>query len=123
MFMPISMRERGMLAEEAARHYLEQQGLRFLAKNYRSHAGEIDLIMQEGDVTVFIEVRSRKNNRYMHPIETIDYNKRSHIINACNNYLQNRNRLDKTVCRFDILTFTGPPGSAQFEWIKNAFEA
>jgi uncharacterized protein (TIGR00252 family) len=41
-----------------ARRWLESQGLRFIAANARERGGEIDLIMRDGAVTVFVEVRS-----------------------------------------------------------------
>ena len=38
--------------ENRARHWLESQGLRFIAANARERGGEIDLIMRDGAVTV-----------------------------------------------------------------------
>ncbi len=50
--------------ENQARRWLEGQGLRFIAANARERGGEIDLIMRDGTVTVFIEVRYRRSARY-----------------------------------------------------------
>lgn len=47
--------------ENQARRWLEGQGLRFIAANARERGGEIDLIMRDGTVTVFIEVRYRRS--------------------------------------------------------------
>ncbi|MDP1217114.1 YraN family protein, partial [Klebsiella pneumoniae] len=47
--------------ENRARHWLESQGLRFIAANARERGGEIDLIMRDGAVTVFVEVRYRRS--------------------------------------------------------------
>ncbi len=47
-----------------ARRWLEGRGLRFIAANARERGGEIDLIMRDGTVTVFIEVRYRRSARY-----------------------------------------------------------
>ena len=120
--MQVNTHTKGKLAEDIAYQYLKQQGLTLLAKNYRSTRGEIDLIMRDEEVTVFVEVRSRKNNRHMHTVETIDSGKRAHIIGASQEYLQNHNRSNKDICRFDIVLLTGEPDSADIEWIKNAFE-
>ena len=58
---------RGEQAEDAALHYLQQQGLRLLARNYRTPGrggGEIDLVMKERDGTlVFVEVKARATAR------------------------------------------------------------
>jgi putative endonuclease len=40
-----------------ARRWLEGKGLRFIAANVRGRGGEIDLIMKDGQTTVFVEVR------------------------------------------------------------------
>jgi putative endonuclease len=50
---------RGQLAEKHARTYLEQQGLTFVEANVRYPFGEIDLIMRQQDVWVFVEVKFR----------------------------------------------------------------
>lgn len=115
--------KKGKIAEELAYRFLDRQGLKLLTRNYRSRRGEIDLIMQDGDVIVFIEVRSRKNNRTMNVIESISSEKCSRIISTSQQYLQNRRQIDQFSCRFDIVLITGRPESAEIEWIKNAFEA
>ncbi|OGT82142.1 MAG: YraN family protein [Gammaproteobacteria bacterium RIFCSPLOWO2_02_FULL_52_10] len=121
--MPVNTYTKGKLAEDIAYKYLKQQGLKLLVKNYRSPMGEIDLIMRDGEVTVFIEVRSRRHSRHMHAVESIDSGKRTHIVNTSEEYLQNQRRSNKEICRFDVVVLTGAPDSAQIEWIKNAFEA
>ncbi|MDU3381491.1 MAG: YraN family protein [Klebsiella pneumoniae] len=82
--------------ENQARRWLEGQGLRFIAANARERGGEIDLIMRDGTVTVFIEVRYRRSARYGDAengsFETVD-------------------------CRFDVVAFTGN----DIQWLKNAF--
>lgn len=115
--------KKGRAAEELAFKYLDRQGLKLLTRNYRSRRGEIDLIMQDGDVIVFIEVRSRKNNRTMDVIESINPEKCERIIRTGRQYLQNSRHAGEFTCRFDIVLITGQLESAEIEWIKNAFEA
>jgi putative endonuclease len=45
---------RGLLGERAAKKYLKQQGLKFLAANFRSDRGEIDLIFRDGDCLLYV---------------------------------------------------------------------
>ena len=121
--MQTSTRSKGKLAEDLACQYLKRRGLRLLEKNYRSPKGEVDLIMRDGNVTVFIEVRSRKHDGHMHVVESIDSGKRARIIETSLEYLQNHRRSNKDICRFDVILLTGSPESVRIEWIKNAFEA
>ncbi len=104
--------------ERQARRYLESQGLRLETRNYRCRAGEIDLIMRDGDCLVFVEVRYRKNARYGSPAETVTRGKQRRVIHAAQHYLQRHpTRLD---CRFDVLAMTG---SDDVEWLRSAFQA
>jgi putative endonuclease len=50
--------------ENQARRWLESRGLHFIAANARERGGEIDLIMRDGAVTVFVEVRYRRSASY-----------------------------------------------------------
>ncbi len=50
----------GLAAEDAAERWYVEQGATPVAKRWRSEAGEIDLIMREGETLVFVEVKIRK---------------------------------------------------------------
>lgn len=45
---------RGALGERAAKKFLQRQGLKFLAANFRSARGEIDLVFRDGDCLLFV---------------------------------------------------------------------
>ena len=49
----------GKRGETRARRYYQEKGYTFVAANVRYTCGEIDLIMQQGDTTVFVEVKTR----------------------------------------------------------------
>jgi len=50
---------RGVSAESRASLYLAAKGYRTIAKRWRSHAGEIDLVIKRGNLVVFVEVKAR----------------------------------------------------------------
>ncbi len=112
--------ERGKLAETTAAEYLENQGLKVLKRNFRTKAGEIDLIMQDEDIIVFVEVRFRAKADYMHAIETIDKFKVQKIIRASRYFLQSYVGAC-SLFRFDIVTLMGKIDTSEISWIKNAF--
>ena len=113
--------QRGAAAEKLALDHLQTQGLTLLARNYRCRLGEIDLIMQDGDTTVFIEVRLRSRGRFGNALvsaaESIDAHKQSRIAAAAHHYLMGKAEMP---CRFDcvLLGRTEPP---QIEWLRSAF--
>ena len=115
--------QRGRWAESLALEHLQENGLILLAQNYHARFGEIDLIMQDGDTTVFFEIRYRADNQYLHVLETIDAKKCSRIIKTSMHYLQkHRDAFNKT-CRFDVMIIYGPSENPGIRWIKNAFQA
>jgi len=111
-------REIGQQAEQYACEYLENQGLKLLARNYRCALGEIDLIMRdEQNTVVFIEVRKRSHPHFATAIESVTHNKQRKIIKTATHYLQKQNWFDKVTCRFDIVGLS----KDEVEWIKDAF--
>ena len=110
---------KGEEAEQAALHYLEQQGLRLIARNYRCPRGEIDLIMMDGNQLAFIEVRYRKSSRFGSAAESVTLAKQQRIASAAAHYLVSRK--ENRSCRFDVVAMAGDHKNG-IEWIQNAFQ-
>lgn len=114
--------DEGRDAENSACIFLERQGLQLLTRNFRCKYGEIDLIMQDRDMLVFVEVRLRRNMRYGGPLASITPDKQRKLLTAAEIYLQQHNARDRYAgMRFDVLGLTETGGQTRFEWIKNAF--
>lgn len=109
----------GQAAEKQAQSYLEHQGLIWVCSNYRCPAGEVDLIMTEGDNLIFVEVRYRSLVEYGESAETVGPRKQSRIIKAAWHYLLKIHKMDKLNCRFDVV---GLNAQNEINWIQNAFE-
>ncbi len=106
----------GAEAERRAAEYLVRQGLKPVASNYRCRGGEIDLIMRDGEVLVFVEVRARAVSAFGGAAESITATKRGRIILAARHYLSSQG-VDAP-CRFDALLLD----AGKMAWIKSAFE-
>src|SRR5579871_3015642 len=78
---------RGRMGELAAKKFLQQQGLKFLAANFRSDRGEIDLIFRDGDCLVFIEVKTRSSEEWTRPAAAVDARKRRLLSQTALDYL------------------------------------
>lgn len=72
----------GTLGESIALRYLENKGHSLLARNYRTEHGELDLIMQKNNRTVFVEVKTRRSDRFGQPEAAIT-NRKQEILVAC----------------------------------------
>ena len=114
------MTSHGAQAELLAAQYLQLQGLKLIAQNYRSRFGEIDLIMQEGTTVVFIEVRLRRNAGFGGAAASIDARKQKRIISTAQQYLAGLVRIPP--CRFDAVLLDDAQGD-NMQWLKNAFDA
>ena len=106
----------GEAKERLAAAFLEGRGLRPIARNHRCRFGEIDLIMQDGGVLVFVEVRYRGSSRFGSPAETVDSHKQRRLIAAAGHYLAAHPTM--LPCRFDVVAIGGRD---QIQWLKDAF--
>lgn len=61
----------GKNGEERAVLYLQERGYQLIDRNWRCSQGEIDIIVQRGDETVFVEVKTRSTVAFGHPFEAI----------------------------------------------------
>src|SRR6202050_1049910 len=93
---------RGELGELAAKKFLQKQGLKFLAANFRSERGEIDLIFRDGDCLAFVEVKTRSSENWSRPAAAVNSERRRRLSQCALDYL----RLLKNPAvkvRFDIV--------------------
>ena len=108
----------GAQAENLAAQFLRHHGLKLLQQNYRCRFGEIDLILQDGDVLVFAEVRLRKRGDFGGAAASINAAKQAKLVRAAQHYLA---ALAHTPpCRFDAVLLQATDGN-NIEWIRDAF--
>jgi putative endonuclease len=110
---------RGRAAEEHACRRLRTEGLRLITRNYRCAAGELDLVMADGEQLVFVEVRLRRNPHFGSGADTVGPRKQARLIAAALHYIQHHRC--RQACRFDVVS-VGPEPDA-LEWIRDAFHA
>lgn len=107
----------GQAAERQAARYLKRQGLTWVASNFRSRFGEIDLIFRDGEQWVFVEVRSRSRDSFMQPEESIHRSKQRRLWLTAQSYLQQLPQGQLACARFDVVSIV----ARKCHWIKNAF--
>ena len=110
--------ERGDHYEKIAGDYLRLQGLSLITSNYRSRYGEIDLIMHDENVLVFVEVRYRRSNKFGGAAMSITPAKQRKIALTAMTFLQKNNKTDHH-CRFDVVAIS----EYGTQWIKSAFDS
>lgn len=113
----------GARLEGAAEDYLKARGLATLMRNYRCRGGEIDLVMRQGEVIVFVEVRYRRSRAFGSAAESVDRRKQQRLLLAARHFLARHRIHDRYPCRFDVLALHGPQGALEVDWIEGAFSA
>ena len=134
----------GYQKEKQALKYLKKQGLRFVAQNYLSKLGEIDIVMLDSDILVFVEVRFRYDDHYGSALTSVNRKKQMRIMRAAQYFLSRNQRYIDSVCRFDVVAIKANLSDKnesiklftrfknifrltkmqpdEITWIKNAFE-
>ncbi|MDE3068918.1 MAG: YraN family protein [Verrucomicrobiota bacterium] len=92
----------GRLGERAAKTFLKRRGLKFLAANFRSPRGEIDLIFRDGDCLAFVEVKARSSEEWTRPAAAVDAARRWRLSRCALDYLRLLNNPPVKI-RFDIV--------------------
>jgi putative endonuclease len=78
----------GRWGEALAADYLLGRGYTLVQRNARTPYGEIDLVMRQAEVTVFVEVKTRTSDQFGFPEEAITARKREHLLAASLSFLQ-----------------------------------
>ena len=110
------------IGESLAVKHLKARGCEILAQNYRALRGEIDIIVRDGEFTVFVEVKTRRNLKFGLPQAAVTLQKQRQISKVALAYLQAQNLLD-TPCRFDVIAIHLSPQLEllKLEQIESAF--
>jgi putative endonuclease len=114
---------RGEWGERQAESFLKRRGCRILGRRVRvGDRDEIDLLVRDGEVLVFVEVKTRAHEDFGRPAEAVDRNKRRTLSRAAVRFMQ---RLPRPVgyFRFDVVEVIGEDGdrSPEIRHIENAF--
>lgn len=119
--MGVPPRERRNVGAEVERRvavYFEQCGYEVVDRNFLVRGGELDLVLRNGEVLVFCEVRSRAGNRWGTPAESIGPRKIRRVVLAARHWLA-RHGDGGLDLRFDVVSVVGP----DLEHLEGAFEA
>ncbi|MEI8015646.1 MAG: YraN family protein [Nitrospira sp.] len=115
-------RRLGQEGESAAEEYLRHKGYRIVARNLRSSVGELDLVVEDGQVLVFVEVKARRTDAFGGAIHAVHQRKQEKLIRLAAQYLT-RHHIKDRLCRFDVVLLQGTDTvGSQIEHIQNAFE-
>ena len=92
--MSLDKKQIGQYGENLAEAYLNEKGYKLAAKNWRCSIGELDLIAWQGEMLVFIEVRTRRGKKFGSPEESITPTKQAKLIELAYTFMAENNHQD-----------------------------
>ncbi len=110
----------GARGEDAAVRYLEANGWRIVARNFRRREGEIDVVAEKQDVLAFVEVKTRMSFAFGTPGEAVTFRKQARIRTLARRFLL-ESALHPRIVRFDVVEVVPRGRTARIVHIEAAF--
>jgi putative endonuclease len=115
--------ETGLWGEKEAERVLKSKGYKILGRRVRiGDRDEIDLVARDGDILVFVEVKTRGSDDFGRPASAVDRSKRHTMSRAAVRYLK-KIKCPRVNFRFDVVEILGPKDDDDsiVNHIENAF--
>jgi putative endonuclease len=107
--------------EDLAAGFLESHGWRILARNVRyGRAGEIDIVAERAGIVAFVEVKTRRSDRFGTPGEAVTWRKQQRIRALARTYLS-RAKPRANAVRFDVVEVRANGTAPDVTHLENAF--
>lgn len=107
----------GNHGENLACEYLRKKGYKIIRRNFRAASGEIDIIAMLDKRLCFVEVKTRKNDKFGYPSDAVNYRKQKKIINTARAFIMQF--FDYDEISFDVCEVYTESGTVNY--IENAF--
>jgi putative endonuclease len=107
----------GFTGEDAAVAWYVAHGYVVVARNWRCRDGELDLILRQGRVYVFCEVKTRTTDAFGAPVEAVTRTKQARIRRLAARWLEEAAPVRPREIRFDVASLLG----ADLEILEGAF--
>lgn len=101
----------GRRGEDLAHRYLQRAGFKVIARNYKpGDDAEVDIVARQGELLVFIEVKTRTSDEFGAPDRAVDGEKERHILKAARAFVT-RAGIEWSKVRFDVISIViaNPP--------------
>ncbi|MDQ3855862.1 MAG: YraN family protein [Chloroflexota bacterium] len=94
----------GATGERLALEHLRAKGYELVESNWSCSSGELDLIVRDGPVLVFVEVRTRRGVRAGSPEESVTAAKQARLVALAERWLHEHcGDTEPPECRIDVV--------------------
>lgn len=98
----------GAKGELLAVNFLKKKGYKILQRNYRWRTGEIDIVCYDHGTIVFVEVKTRRSDKYGQPEISVTEAKKRQIIKIASHYVAEK-KIEGVDLRFDVVSIFYSP--------------
>jgi putative endonuclease len=120
--MSADRQELGAQGERVAERWLVQNGWRVLVRRFRNGHRDIDLVVERFGTVVFVEVKTRRGERYGDPVEAVHWRKRRELIRSAKVWIDRFGRVGETY-RFDVIGVLITGERVRIRHVADAFQA
>ncbi len=117
----MNKREIGSYGENTACEYLINKGYKILERNYRRGKAEVDIICKKDEIVAFVEVKTRRDDTFGSPVESVNFYKTKQIAKVSEAYIIKNGLMGHINVRFDIIGIDHENGSPKIDHIEDAF--
>jgi len=103
--------ELGRRGEDLAAEYLDSTGMRVVDRNWRSSAGEIDIVAVDGRCLVICEVKTRASDTAGEPVEAVTADKVRRLRRLASAWVQAGGGRRRRAVRIDVVAIWWPRGA------------
>lgn len=111
--------ETGRLGEHLAVEYLGRKNYQIIERNWRFGRSEIDIIAIQGNILVFVEVKTRSYDHFGKPEEFVNSKKETMICDGAAAYM--REKAYSWEFRFDIIAVLLTGEQPEIKHFEDAF--
>ena len=115
--MTAQRRTLGIAGEDAVAVWYTERGYEIVARNWRCRDGELDLILRNGRVFVFCEVKTRSSTAFGAPVEAVTRSKQAKIRQLAARWLEHDAPVRPREIRFDVASVL----AGEIEVLEGAF--
>ena len=113
----MNKRKFGIIGEKIAQKYLKDNKYEIIENNYYTRNGEIDIIASKNNYIIFVEVKTRTNEKYGKPSESVNNTKKIHMKRSAAIFLK-ENSFSRFTIRFDVIEVYMINGKCKINHIK-----
>ncbi|MCK5833757.1 YraN family protein [bacterium] len=111
---------KGMVGEDIAVAYLKSKDYEIIERNWRVGEGELDIIVKQDNIIVFVEVKTAYSNKFGDPLEWVNKAKQRQIGKMSEIWIQ-RHTIRDCFFRFDVIALKKKEGGFELKHIEDAF--